>query len=826
MSPVDRVLNALRAKGLSPKPSGDGWTCRCPAHDDRKPSLSIREGDDGRALVNCHAGCTAKAVCGAVGLTLADLFADNSSRRNGNRPNSRRSVTKTPRNPARKSGFGDGDTKAYPTADDAVAELERRHGPRSAIWTYLSAAGKTVGLVIRWNTPDGKDVRPVSLKADESGWIIGGMPTPRPLYGLPDLLATKPGDRVYVTEGEKAADAARAVGLLATTSPHGSKSAGKSDWSPVARRDVVILPDQDEAGERYADDAARLATAAGAKSVRVVRLVELWAGMPEGGDMADLVEHRGGDVDPIRAEVEALADRTEAETVTPAALDGGAVPEFKPFPVDLLPRSMREYIWQTARRMDADPVLIVAPALSIFAGAIGNSVRVTVRKGWHEPSCLWTGVVALPGSLKSQTQAAAAAPMHDAQRNADADHADAMAKYQTAKAAYDLARKPRGKSGADAAVAPEPDEPKRWQCLTQDATPESLVGVLSHHPRGVVNLWDELGGFFGGFARYSKGGVNGGEPGAAFYKSAYTGTTHTENRKGPDGKGRYVRVECPLVCVAGGIQPEALKRILLRQYLDDGLASRFLWAWPPDQPGGWVDDDDSDDAAATQYAETYRRLLGIPLGVDPFTGELKPAYIGLQRDAQSVAKEWVEGTRAKVRNAADPAIRAAWAKLKGGAFRIALVLHLTEWGERGGDDFGAIAADTLRRAVRIAEWFGREAERVYGMLSESDADGETRQLVEWIKRKGGTVTVRDLTHGVRAYRGDPDAAERALAALVEAGIGCWDLGPKGGRPTRRFRLASTVTVTKTTADTGKDLGYGDGDTVDTGTDASVGWGEL
>jgi putative DNA primase/helicase len=187
---------------------------------------------------------------------------------------------------------------------------------------------------VRWNVPadpsdpeskPSKRILPVSRRADGSGWIIGGMPTPRPLYFLPELLATPAGSRVYVTEGEKAADAAQAVGLTATTSPHGAKSAGKADWSPVAGREVVILPDFDEAGERYADDVARLATAAGAKSVRVVRLAELWAGMPEGGDMADLIENRGGEADAIRAEVEALTDQTTATTPKSAPIDGDPV---------------------------------------------------------------------------------------------------------------------------------------------------------------------------------------------------------------------------------------------------------------------------------------------------------------------------------------------------------------------------------------------------------------------------------------------------------------------------------------------------------------------
>jgi len=55
------------------RPSKSGWQARCPAHDDREPSLSISEGADGRALVHCFAGCAPEAVAAALGLTLAEL---------------------------------------------------------------------------------------------------------------------------------------------------------------------------------------------------------------------------------------------------------------------------------------------------------------------------------------------------------------------------------------------------------------------------------------------------------------------------------------------------------------------------------------------------------------------------------------------------------------------------------------------------------------------------------------------------------------------------------------------------------------------------------
>ena len=50
------------------------WQAVCPAHRDRSPSLSIREGDDGRVLVHCFAGCQVQAVLAALNLTSRDLF--------------------------------------------------------------------------------------------------------------------------------------------------------------------------------------------------------------------------------------------------------------------------------------------------------------------------------------------------------------------------------------------------------------------------------------------------------------------------------------------------------------------------------------------------------------------------------------------------------------------------------------------------------------------------------------------------------------------------------------------------------------------------------
>lgn len=55
--------------------TGEGqWSARCPAHEDRGPSLSVKALPDGRVLMHCFAGCPVDHVLGAIGIDMQDLF--------------------------------------------------------------------------------------------------------------------------------------------------------------------------------------------------------------------------------------------------------------------------------------------------------------------------------------------------------------------------------------------------------------------------------------------------------------------------------------------------------------------------------------------------------------------------------------------------------------------------------------------------------------------------------------------------------------------------------------------------------------------------------
>ncbi|MCP4318474.1 MAG: ATP-binding protein [Hyphomicrobiales bacterium] len=164
-----------------------------------------------------------------------------------------------------------------PVAPNAP-EPPSRHpklGQPSARWAYRDEAGALLGYVCRFEKADGgKSFRPLCLfeeKNSTTSWRWQSWPTPRPLYGL-DRLAAHPDAPVLICEGEKSADSAQNLvpSHVAITSPGGSKGAAKADWSPLPGRDVVIWPDADESGVKYAELVAHLLPDVGVRSVAII----------------------------------------------------------------------------------------------------------------------------------------------------------------------------------------------------------------------------------------------------------------------------------------------------------------------------------------------------------------------------------------------------------------------------------------------------------------------------------------------------------------------------------------------------------------------------
>lgn len=155
-------------------------------------------------------------------------------------------------------------------------------GPPNNLWTYRMPNGEPYAAVARWDTPDGKQVRPIIWNGTD--FVTSGFGLSRPLYNS-DLLSVSPKAPVLIVEGEKSADAAAAYvpdGWVVVTWQGGANAWRHTDWSSLSGHPCVIWPDNDQAGIKAASDIRDHLLSLGNLSA----LVKL-PNVSEGWDLAD-----------------------------------------------------------------------------------------------------------------------------------------------------------------------------------------------------------------------------------------------------------------------------------------------------------------------------------------------------------------------------------------------------------------------------------------------------------------------------------------------------------------------------------------------------------
>lgn len=264
----------------NPKPNGyNSFMVTCPCHNDSTQSLCISE-DNGKILLNCFAGCRAEDITRAIGLSMRDLFQ---APQQSNKP-------------------------------PKPASTEYRYGDRlKKIRFYKWTNGKWQKSFC-WQHKD-----------NNGSWQKGRGGINPPLYNQEILSDTAADNTVYIVEGEKDANTMTdKLGLLAVSAPDGATKGNKGKkWdkrfnSLFTGVNVVIIPDNDEAGKNFASLVANeLLTVA--HSVKVLDLCTEWENLKEKGDITDIYENEQPSrnktvAQTVKYKIEALKDCTTAVT--------------------------------------------------------------------------------------------------------------------------------------------------------------------------------------------------------------------------------------------------------------------------------------------------------------------------------------------------------------------------------------------------------------------------------------------------------------------------------------------------------------------------------
>ena len=788
--PIDVVLDSLEhATGYRPKKTSSGWQCRCPSHDDDKPSLSISEGRDGKVLLHDHAGCRNADIVRDIGLTLADLF-----------PSKGRSQKRRKNRRSRSHNSQNGKTKPKKTGSENNGNKKRRRSEKRRIektYKYRDENGQLVYEVVRYIPKDFRQRRP--KKGGGYSWSVKGLP--KLPYRLPEILSEESLTRpIVIVEGEKDADNLAGLNILATCC-----SGGAGNWTDehsgyLAGRPVVILPDNDDAGRRHAEMVADSMLRAGS-----LVLVFHLPGLDEKEDPSDWIAKGGtkevlnklldedsgswrypqqqindeatpttdGQAEPTAeqpksSEPEKPAVATPPEPEEWPELQPFEKPELPQFPVEALPKVLSDWVNAVSVATQTPPDLAAMLALAVCAAALAGKVVMVARPGWIEPVNLFIAVLLEPGNRKSAVFQLARQPLEEIEAELIEQAAEDVARQQSdrrqmekrlasleKKAADgdDEARVEALSLAAEIVTTPEAFPPR---LIIDDATSEKIEMIMSQQGGRIASMSPEGGVFDLMAGLYSKSGL----PQFSVYLKGHSGDDLITDRVGR----KTVRVERPALTCGYAIQPEVIDNLAEKSaFRGRGLLGRFLYA----SPKSWIGEREIAAPPVSPkiliaYHTMVRRLA--ELGANDEQFQLK-----LSVEAQETLQQWEKAVEAMLGEGGDMETMCDWgAKLVGQTLRIAAILHCIQ------QDAGKPVSDeTVSSAVRIAQYLIPHAETVLEMMSVATepTEADAQYVLRWIDRHDLTeFSVRDAhQHGKKRFP-KVDLLEPPLKELISRGF--------------------------------------------------------
>lgn len=361
-------------------------------------------------------------------------------------------------------------------------------------------------------------------------------------------------------------------------------------------------------------------------------------------------------------------------------------------PLQLMPRVIRQFVAEACMEFNMPTDMGLPFALATIAGAVGNRRSLHVKNSWYESPALWTAIIARPGAGKTPLMKFMMEPLNRWDR-------ERKAEWENLVKALAEDNSERGLRNSEKPPVP--------RVQVNNITIEELAKMFSQNPCGLIYARDELKGFVEAMGQY-KGGHSADR---SDYLSIWSGTSFNVDRKGSES----FRVEHPCLTVTGGMQPDFVHRLTLKDG-DDGFIDRVLGVYAEPGPKLW-DTKAVSMATSDAWEETIANILSLKMqpGGYPVVVEMDPSARVRYGELYTLHSEAQQRVDFNYR------MFGVWAKLEIYAARLALGLHMAKVAS-GETRSEQVEVSTVGAAWALVRWFAAHAAVVRGLLQETPED--------------------------------------------------------------------------------------------------------
>lgn len=603
-----------------------------------------------------------------------------------------------------------------------------------------------------------------------------GYPKPWPLYKCETLQALPADTVVFIVEGEKDVETLEVLGLHAVTSKGGAGSAHCSRWDVLQRfRQLVILPDNDDAGARYAAEVcAILADMPGAREVK-----RCW--LPDYKDVSEFVE-AGGTLEALQA---IITER--GEIVTLEVEDGARLfeppPEREAFPTDALGAELAAAVREIARCVGVTEAMT---AQSILAGiSLIVQAHANVKIGSIEkPASLFCLTIAESGSRKTTLDSFVLKPHREWEAREILCYEEKMADYRHELRAYKKMTDKAMHANTTRqeivdklkALGAEPEKPLAPLLIISNCTTEALHYRLSEEMPYCGLFTSEGGTFIGGYSMNSDNVIST----IAHFSELWDGAGGTRLRVEKGSSSTRGRRFAAHMMVQPDVAADLVENALIQ---NQGFLARMLLIEDESLRGrrNVINEDITAKPEYQAYCRRMARLLDSPPRTNERGDELRVGTITASTEAAALWWEYQQNIERQL--APDGALERIypWAN-KAAEHGLRIAANLAAYddkqgllAERCGDEIPlTISEEIMARALVIVDYYLKENLRFYESAEISEVHQDAQSLLEFLQEKraekGNNFTLSYIGgFAPYALRKDIERRRQALAFLKKHG---------------------------------------------------------